>query len=57
LDEYVDNCIPITKFRESIGDYMLLANMPREPKIELGDPLNTYYAADSSQTKGKESED
>lgn len=56
LDEYVDNCVPITKIRESIGEDMMLANIPREPKIELEDPLNTY-AADSSQTKGSGSED
>ncbi|RZB63500.1 COP1-interacting protein 7 isoform B [Glycine soja] len=57
LDEYVDNCGPVTKSRDNIGEEMLLSHRSKEPgRNELGDPLSTF-AADSLQTKGRAADD
>nr|KYP62957.1 hypothetical protein KK1_017518 [Cajanus cajan] len=56
LDEYVDNCGPVTKSRQNIGEEMLLSHRSKEPGNELGDPLSTFVA-DSLETKGRTSDD
>ncbi|RDY04378.1 COP1-interacting protein 7 [Mucuna pruriens] len=56
LDEYVDNCGPVTKSRDNMGEEMLLSHRSKEPGNELGDPLSTFVA-DSLQTKGRTTDD
>lgn len=56
MDEYVDNCGPVTKSRDNMGEEILLSHRTGEPGNEFGDPLSTF-AADSLGTKGRTSED
>ncbi|TKY71663.1 dentin sialophosphoprotein [Spatholobus suberectus] len=56
LDEYVDNCGPVTKSRDNMGEQMLLSHRSKEPGNELGDPLSTFDA-DSLGTKGRAADD
>ncbi|XP_027358185.1 COP1-interacting protein 7 isoform X2 [Abrus precatorius] len=56
MDEYVDNCGPVTKSRDNMGEEMLLSLRSKELVNELGDPLSTFVA-DSLETKGRSSED
>lgn len=54
---YVENFGPITKIKENIGEDILLSHISREPRNEIGDPLNTFAADSSLQTKGRGSDD
>ncbi|ESW20197.1 hypothetical protein PHAVU_006G188700 [Phaseolus vulgaris] len=56
LDEYVDNCGPVTKSRDNVGEEIVLSHRSKEPGNKYGDPLSTF-AADSLQTKGRTSDD
>lgn len=57
MDGYVENFSPITKIKENIGEDVLLSHISREPRNEHDDPLNTFAADSSLQTKGRGSED
>ncbi|XP_047159783.1 COP1-interacting protein 7 [Vigna umbellata] len=56
LDEYVDNCGPVTKSKDNVGEEIVLSHRSKEPGNKHSDPLSTF-AADSLQTKGRTSDD
>ncbi|KAK7302743.1 hypothetical protein RJT34_13639 [Clitoria ternatea] len=58
LGEYVDNCGPVTKSRDTdnMGEEMLLSHRSKEPGNEHADPLSTFVA-DSLTTKSRTAED